>query len=82
MLSCMLILAVVGAWPYKAWLLTERNLQVWEMRNSLRRKGLHGAKGRISEGAAQPFSCVARLIAMLLVEEGVERSMEGLDLRL
>ena len=48
----------------------------------MRDKGLHGSKGSISEGAAEPFSCVAGLIAMLLVEEGVEGGMEGLDLRL
>lgn len=41
---------------------------------------LHSAKGRIGERAAQAFSCVAALIQMMLVEEGVELSMEGLDL--
>ena len=55
---------------------------MWEKRKSLSEKGLHGSKGSISEGAAEPFSCVARLIAMLLVEEDIERSVEGLNLRL
>jgi hypothetical protein len=55
---------------------------VREKRKSLSDKGLHGVKGSISERAAEPFSSVAGLIAMLLVEEGVEGGMEGLDLRL
>ena len=49
----------------------------WLMRKRKRRKssvdkGLHGAKGSISERAAESFGGVAGLIAMLLVEEGVE----------
>ena len=55
----MLILAVVGAWPYNACLLTWKDLQLWEMKTLLRRKGLHGAKGSISERAAEAFRCVA-----------------------
>ena len=42
---------------------------------------MHGAEGGIGEAAAQSLCCVARLVAMLLVEEVVERGMEGLDLR-
>ena len=42
---------------------------------------MHGAEGGISEAAAQSLCCVASLVVMLLVEEVVERSMEGLDLR-
>ena len=40
---------------------------------SLSGNGLHGSKGSISERAAEPFSCAARLITMLLVKEGVEK---------
>ena len=43
---------------------------------------LNSTEGSISEGAAHAFVCVAALIEMMLVEEGVEGSMEGLDLRL
>ena len=49
------------------WLMRKRKL-----RESRCDKGLHSAKGSISERAAESFGGVAGLIAMLLVEEGVE----------
>src|SRR5690606_1956852 len=42
---------------------------------------LHSAQRSIGEGAAKALSCVARLVAMLLVEQRVEGSVERLDLR-
>jgi hypothetical protein len=39
-------------------------------------EGLHGAKSSISKGAAKALGSVAGLVSMLLVEEGVERSVE------
>ena len=60
-------------------------MEIWT-RNSGRAGGLlgehwlHRTKGGISERAAKSFGSVVRLVAMLLVEEGVESRMEGLDL--
>ena len=42
---------------------------------------LHSTQSGVGEAAAQAFSSVAGLVAMLLVKEDVERSMEGLYLR-
>ena len=45
-------------------------------------QGLHGMQAGVGEGAAEAFSSVAALVEMVFVEKGVERGMEGLDLRL
>ena len=59
-----------------------RSYMTQKEKTSLLNERLHGAKCCVGQGTAQPLRCVARLIAMLLVEERVEGSMEGLDLRL
>jgi hypothetical protein len=43
---------------------------------------LHSTQGRVGETAAQPFCYVAGLVAMLLVEESIERGVTGLYLSL
>jgi hypothetical protein len=43
---------------------------------------LHRAEGCIGESAAKTLRHVARLVAMLFVEEGVECRVAGLSLRL
>lgn len=45
-------------------------------------EGLHGTKASVGKAAAQAFSSVVALIEMVIVEEGVELRMEGLDLGL
>ena len=53
-----------------------------ERRGEKRKERLHSTQGGVGEAAAQTFSSVAGLVAMLLVKQGVKRSMEGLYLRL
>ena len=52
-------------------------------KDNIRGEGrLHGTECSVSEGAAEPFYCVAGLVGMSRVEESVELCVKRLDLLL
>ena len=73
----MLITAMIELCHDNAWLLSCKDLEGSRGREeSGGGKGLYGTQRSVSEGAAQSLCCVAGLVAMLPVKEGVEGSME------
>ena len=72
--------AVVELGQHLVWMLSYNDLEEVKAINLFNHEWLNSTEGSIDERATQPLRYIARLVAMLLVEEGIEGGMTGLDL--